>query len=100
MKALFVCNQNQNRSKTAELVFREKFETRSAGLFNDTPVSELDITWANIIVVMEPFQRKEIARRFPSLYLKKKIISFDIPDLYHFNQPSLVKLLRSKSHLI
>ena len=27
MKVLFICNQNQNRSKTAELIFKDKFES-------------------------------------------------------------------------
>ena len=31
MKVLFICNQNQNRSKTAENMFKGKFETKSEG---------------------------------------------------------------------
>lgn len=96
MKVLFLCNQNLHRSKTAEEVFRDRFETRSAGLFNETPVNESDISWADAVVVMEDFQREEIARRFPKEYMKKRIVSLSIPDMFHFNQPELIALLKSR----
>lgn len=96
MKVLFVCNQNQNRSKTAENLFKGKFKTRSAGLYNEKPVSEKEILWADVVIVMEDAQRTEIAKRFPKLYLKKRILSFDIPDIYTQNQPKLIDTLKSK----
>ena len=96
MKVLFVCNQNQNRSKTAELLFKDRFETKSAGLYNETPLTKQQLLWADIVFVMEDAQRKEISIRFPSEYLQKQIISLDIPDTYYFNQPELVEILISK----
>ena len=41
MNVLFICNQN--RSKTAEEIFRNKFKTKSAGLFNEKPVSKKEL---------------------------------------------------------
>lgn len=96
MKVLFICNQNQNRSKTAEELFKNKFKTKSAGLYNEKPVTEKELQWADVIIVMEDEQRSEIANRFPKLYMKKRIISFDIPDIYHYNQPELVDVLQAK----
>ena len=96
MKVLFICNQNKNRSKTAEKMFQSRFETKSAGLYNEKSVTEKEISWADTIVVMEDSQRKEIAKRFPKQYMCKKIISLDIPDIFQFNQPELVNMLRSK----
>lgn len=96
MKVLFICNQNENRSKTAESLFREKFETKSAGLYNEKPVTGKQLSWADIIVVMEDAQRTELASRFPKQYMQKKIISLDIPDIYHYNQPELVNVLKSR----
>lgn len=96
MKVLFICNQNQNRSKTAEEVFKNKFETKSAGLFNEKPVTVRQISWADVIVVMEDFQREEIAKRFPKQYMQKRILSLNVPDVYYYNQPELVNLLKSK----
>lgn len=96
MKILFICNQNQNRSKTAENLFKNKFKTKSAGLYNSSPVAEKDIFWADKVVVMEEEQRGEIARRFPDLFLKKQILNLDIPDMYSCNQPELIKELKQK----
>ena len=83
MKVLFICNQNQNRSKTAEELFKGRFKTKSAGLFNEKPVTARQLSWADIIIVMEDFQREEIGRRFPKQYLQSKIISLNVPDVFH-----------------
>lgn len=96
MKLLFICNQNKNRSKTAEEIFRNKFETRSAGLYSAKPVTEKQIAWADAVIVMDELQRREIGRRFPKQYMQKRIISLDIPDVYHYNQPELIKMLISR----
>lgn len=98
MKILFICNQNQNRSKTAEDVFKGRFKTKSAGLYNKKPVTAKQLSWADVVVVMEDIQRAEIAKRFPKQYLQKRIISLDIPDVYHYNQPELIDVLKSKVH--
>ena len=96
MKVLFVCNQNQDRSKTAEELFKRKFETKSSGLYSEKTVSKKEISWADIIFVMEDGQRTEIARRFPKEYMQKRILSLNIPDTFYYNQPELVELLNSR----
>lgn len=99
MKVLFVCNQNQNRSKTAEEIFRDKFETRSAGLYTldvKNLLTEEMLKWADVVIVMEDEQRSEIAKRFPKIYMQKRILSLDIPDIYQYNQPELIEILNSK----
>lgn len=96
MKALFICNQNKNRSKTAEEYFKKRFTTRSAGLYNEEPVEEKDFSWADIVFVMEEDQRQELAERFPNQYLQKRILSLEIPDSYQYQQPELIQLLRKR----
>ena len=96
MKILFICNQNENRSKTAEEMFSKDFETKSAGLFNEKPVTKKQLEWADLVIVMEDFQRTEISSRFPEQYLKKQIISLDIPDVYNYKDPELIGLLKDK----
>ena len=95
MNILFVCNQNQNRSKTAENLFKNKFKTKSAGLYNNKPVTKKQLSWADVIIVMEDFQRSEIAKRFPKESMQKQILSLNIPDLYQFNQPELKSKIKS-----
>jgi predicted protein tyrosine phosphatase len=96
MNVLFVCNQNENRSKTAEEIFKNRVDARSAGLFCDNPITERQISWADLVVVMEDAQRSEIARRFPKAYMAKRIVSLGIPDVYHHNQPELIDVLNSR----
>ena len=96
MRLLFICNQHQNRSKTAERLFKDKFETRSAGLYNEKPVTREQLNWADTIVVMEDEQRSEIGKRFPEIYIKKRIISFGILDIYNYNQSNLIDILKHK----
>ena len=96
MNVIFVCNQNQNRSKTAEEMFKNKFKTKSAGLYNEKPISKQQLEWADLIIVMEEAQRKELAKRFPKQYLSKQILNLDIPDTYKYNQPELIKILNNK----
>lgn len=96
MNVLFICNQNQNRSKTAEKLFYNTFNTRSAGLYNKKPVTETQLEWADIIVVMEDSQRSEISKRFPKQYLQKRILSLEIPDIFTYNQTELIDLLKQK----
>ena len=96
MKLLFICNQNENRSKTAEELFKDKFDTKSAGLYNKKPVTEKQLSWADKIIVMEDEQRSEIAKRFPKQYMKKQIISLNISDIYNYNNPELIKIIKSR----
>lgn len=96
MKVLFICNQNQNRSRTAEDLFKGRFETKSAGLFNEKPVTKSQLKWADTIVVMEDVQRAEISKRFPDLYMQKRILSLGIPDVFNYNDSELINLLKSK----
>ena len=96
MKILFICNQNQNRSKTAENIFKGKFKTRSAGLYNEKPVTAKQLSWADAVIVMDEEQRREVAKRFPKQYMQKRILSLDIPDVFHYNQPELINILKSK----
>jgi len=37
---LFICNQGENRSKTAAEIFSGKYQTTSAGLYGGAPVTE------------------------------------------------------------
>jgi len=60
MKVLFICNQNQNRSKTAEKIFEDRFKTKSAGLYNEKPVSKKEIEWADKIIDILPEKKTDL----------------------------------------
>ncbi|MBN2142463.1 phosphotyrosine protein phosphatase [Candidatus Woesearchaeota archaeon] len=99
-KVLFISNQNLNRSRTAELLFKDRFNTRSAGLCNFHPVTARQIAWADRVVVMEESHKEELSSRFPKKSLQDKVVSLDIPDIYRFNNPALMVFLESKSGLL
>lgn len=96
MKVLFICNQNKHRSKTAEELFKNRFETKSAGLYSKIPVSEKQLKWADVIMVMEEEQRHELAKRFPKAYIQKRILNLNVPDTYGYNDSHLIESLKSK----
>ena len=97
MNVLFICNQNKNRSKLAEHLFQDKFNARSAGLYNGKPLSKKQLSWADVVVVMEEEQRNEVEKRFPQLSVQKRILSFDIPDVYNYNSHQLKACLELKA---
>lgn len=96
MNILFVCNQNKNRSKTAEQIYKKEYATKSAGLYNEKPVTKEQLAWADTVIVMEDAQRKEISKRFPLQYMQKRILTLNIPDVYKNGQPELIKEISEK----
>ena len=95
-KILFVCGRNQWRSPTAVEIYKNdlRIETRSAGVSEKSPhqISNADIDWADLILVMEIEQKSRIqalfrARRLPA------IKSLDIPDEYGYMDQELIGLI-------
>jgi len=99
-RILFLCSQNKLRSPTAEAVFADHptIEVDSAGLNHDAevPVSEEQVRWADLILVMEKTHRSRLNRKFRSALQGKRVAVLDIPDDYDFMEPSLVALLKSR----
>ena len=95
-RILFICARNQWRSPTAARHFRNRPDcaVRSAGLSAKSPrqVSNADVDWADLILVMEPEHKARLRERFRSLPLPP-IYSLDIPDLYQRDDPELIALL-------
>lgn len=100
-RVLFICSQNRLRSPTAERVFagREGLDVASAGLDTNasTPVSVELLEWADLIFVMEESHRNQLSRKFQPYLKNKRVVSLDIPDVYGFMDPVLVRLLEVKA---
>ena len=100
MKLLFVCSRNRLRSPTAEAVFAEYdgLEVDSAGLNReaDMPLTSEAIQWADVIFVMEPSHRSQLAKKFQPWLKQKRVICLDIPDKYEYMDPILIELLKQK----
>ena len=99
-KLLFVCIENNNRSPTAESLFKgsKKYEAKSCGvsLTATIPISEQAISWADIIFCMEDSQKQYILDNFPIISKDKDIRVLNIPDIYIRDDPELIRILKKK----
>ena len=99
-RILFLCSQNKLRSPTAEAVFADhpKVEVDSAGLNNDAevPLSEEQVEWADLILVMEKEHRNRLNRKFGRALGGKRVVVLNIPDDYEYMDPVLIQLLKQK----
>lgn len=98
---LFVCSQNRLRSPTAERIFRdvEGVRVRSAGIYEEsrTVLDKELLNWADMVFVMEEWQRDMIEERFPGIGKSgKRIMVLGIEDIYNYMDPVLVRLLRER----
>lgn len=104
-RILFLCSQNKLRSPTAEAVFLDypNLEVDSAGLNNDAevPLSEEQIEWADLILVMESTHRNRLNKKFGKSLAGKRVAVLDIPDDYDYMDPALIELLKQRcSHYV
>lgn len=99
-RILFLCSQNKLRSPTAEAIFADHpaIEVDSAGLNNDAVVSlsEEQVQWADLILVMEKAHRNRLNRKFRMALRGKRIAVLGIPDEYDYMETSLISLLKAR----
>lgn len=97
MNVLFVCSRNKWRSRTAEIIFKNKhgFQVQSAGTAPSAriKVTEKMVNWAEVIFVMEKKHKQRLAQKFPEIIAETEIIILDIPDDYQYMDPELIEVL-------
>ena len=97
---LFVCEGNQQRSPTAEMMYRDvtHLQVRSAGFSPSarTQIEETLLEWADIVFVMDRRVERHITLRFPELLELKQLERLDIPDDYDYLAPQLIAVLTEK----
>ena len=97
-RILFLCSRNKLRSPTAEAIFADNqaIAVDSAGLNNDAevPLSEEQVLWADLVIVMEKVHRNRLNLKFKSSLAGKRIAVLNIPDEYDYMDPALVALLK------
>ena len=97
LNVLFVCSRNQWRSPTAEQVWRRHplLNVRSGGTSSSArhTVSDTDIDWADVVIVMEQKHKSRLVAEFGDLLADKPVHVLDIPDEYKYMDPELVELL-------
>ncbi len=97
---LFVCSRNKWRSPTVENIYKNlpNINVRSAGTESSARIklTAKNITWADIIFVMEKKHKQRILENFPFETEEKQIIILDIPDEYKFMDPELIEDITTK----
>jgi predicted protein tyrosine phosphatase len=99
-KVVFVCSMGILRSATAARIYAHKYNTRTAGTWNDAliPLTPILVAWADELVFVnkenyESFMNRcddpEMAR-----YLNIKVLN--IPDHYEHMHPELVKAFKEQ----
>lgn len=106
MKILFLCTANENRSRTAEFYFQQRYpqhNIRSAGLSakecnrsGGRLCSKELLDWADKIFVMEKKHRQRIEQYMADAY-NQKITTLNIEDIYKFMEQKLIKVLAIKT---
>jgi predicted protein tyrosine phosphatase len=100
-RVLFVCSAGLLRSATAAHTFSAApydWNTRTAGAepsYALNPVTEGLLEWASWVVCMGEEHQSAIQHVFGQDY-DHKFVSLDIPDIYSYRQPSLVKSLHDQ----
>jgi predicted protein tyrosine phosphatase len=99
LRILFVCGQTRWRSPTAERIYRgdARVSVRSAGLGAKSrrAISDDDLDWADLVLVMERRYEGRIRAHFPDRARFPPMESLEIPDEYRFMDGELVELIRS-----
>lgn len=102
-KILFVCSRNQQRSLTAETIFKSEpaWDVRSAGTEDGAriKVTAGHIDWADVIGVMEKRHKERLRQKYPEELAAKPCICLFIADDYEFLDPKLIELLHEKMRL-
>lgn len=95
---LFVCAANQDRSPTAERLCAEipGVAVRSAGLSPAArvPLSDELLSWADLVVTMEPRQSRMIRERYPARTVP--MLCLEIEDNYTYMSPELVAIITAQ----
>ena len=96
---LVVCGRNKRRSRTAESIFKNdmRFHIRSVGLSpkSNRQITERDVAWADLVLVMERPQKTRITEMYPHRELPR-IEVLHIADEYEYLDSALVELLTDK----
>ena len=97
INVLFVCGRNQKRSPTAQKLYQsdQRLSVRSAGTSDSSKrkIQYSDLSWADLILVMEPKYEARIRSKYPQIDSFPKIQSIDIPDDFEFMSEDLIEIL-------
>ncbi len=100
-KVLTVCSAGLLRSATLQnmLIKEYGYNVRNCGTVESyalIPISEALVTWADEIVFVNMENFRDVKKNIEELGLLNKTYVLDIPDMYNFNDPELLKICKEQ----
>ncbi|NBT09187.1 MAG: hypothetical protein EBS98_10375 [Chitinophagia bacterium] len=95
-KVLCVCSAGLLRSPTVAWILSNppfNFNTRAVGAspsFALTPIDDVFIEWADVIVFVSDGNEAEVSARFD--ISEKHVVTLNLPDVFQFRDPRLVEI--------
>jgi predicted protein tyrosine phosphatase len=100
-KVLTVCSAGLLRSATLQnMLIREYgYNVRNCGTVESyalIPISEALVKWADEIVFVNQENYNDVKHEIDTLGISYKCYILDIPDMYNFNDPELVRICKEQ----
>lgn len=100
-KVLCVCSAGLLRSATLQnfLIKEYGYNVRNCGTDEHhalIPISEALVTWADEIVFVNEENYFAVKHHMENMNLEDKVKILDIPDMYNFNDPELLKIIKQQ----
>lgn len=105
-RLLACCSAGLLRSPTVAYVLSQEpynFNTRACGLSQEyalVPIDAALLTWADLIVVMDNFQAKQVDDLITDWSVgeafETPVFNFNIPDNFDYRDPKLVELIKKR----
>lgn len=100
-KVLCVCSAGLLRSPTTANTLHAEYgyNTRAVGVSKDyalIPMDVVHISWADEIVFVEQAVYDDAWRMFSDTLKDKSIVVLDVPDVYEWNNPELVAIIKKQ----
>ena len=98
-RVLTVCSAGLLRSPTIAWYIQSvsDYNCRAAGVHDYAliPVDTVLVEWADIIICSDADKFSYIMRNFPD-NIDKPIFNFNIPDIYEYKNPDLIKIIEEQ----
>jgi len=99
-KVLTVCSAGLLRSPTIAWYLHtvSDYNCRAAGMHDYAlvPVDDVLIEWADIIICADADKLELLGNKYADKLENKTVYNFNIPDIYEYRNPELVKLIQEQ----
>lgn len=99
-RVLTICSAGLLRSPTIAWYIQSvsDYNCRAAGMHDYAlvPVDDVLVEWADIIIVADEDKYITLMNTYEDIIGDKPVLNFDIPDIYEYKNPDLIKLIEER----